>query len=38
MKENLIRTPLWDKHRENGAEMGEFMGCLLPVHYGDAAA
>lgn len=38
MKESMVKTPLYDRHIENGAQMGVFMGCMLPLHFGDAAA
>ncbi|MBP3645256.1 MAG: glycine cleavage system aminomethyltransferase GcvT [Clostridia bacterium] len=36
MELNLHRTPLYDRHMENGAVMAPFMGCLMPAHFGSA--
>ena len=38
MELNLHRTPLYDRYIENGAVMAPFMGCVMPAHFGDAAA
>ena len=35
MDTNLHKTPLYEKHVENGAQMAPFMGCLMPAHYAD---
>ena len=37
MEMNLHRTPLYEEHIANGAEMTAFMGCLVPAHFGDPA-
>ncbi len=35
---NVQKTPLYEQHMIHGAVIEPFMGCLLPLHYGDAVA
>ncbi len=35
---NVQKTLLYEEHIAHGAVMEPFMGCLLPLHYGDAVA
>ena len=36
MNANAVRTPLYNLHIENGAELAPFMGCLMPLDFGNA--
>ena len=38
MEKNVTMTPLYEKHKAFGAQMAPFMGCLMPLHYGDPDA
>ena len=38
MDRNVSMTPLYEKHIQAGAQMAPFMGCMLPLHYGDPSA
>lgn len=36
MSVDAVRTPLYNLHIQNGAELAPFMGCLMPVDFGNA--